>query len=289
VAFQSGGDSQSIRKLAVYDPSLDTWTGFTSAAPEYFSAGSEAEYLDGKIYVWGGSYTGGAVNGSDSYLQVYDIATNSWSVTPSLQSSGVIPGFRSGAFDVWGVGLTADSIRGLLFVIGGETNRQLYVFDTATQTWAAGPTAPYDGGWGDSLEYVMASDTIYQIDGRNAQGIPQGTAAMLLVPGDFDDDRDVDLDDFAEFVDCFTGPDGGPVSPECTPADFDCDDDVDCTDWDQFAQAWTEPEDPPNPPQCPGAIPTVSAWGLVFMTLLVVIAGTLVFRRRMWVRSSRAA
>jgi hypothetical protein len=62
--------------------------------------------------------------------------------------------------------------------MGAESNRQLYVFDVATQTWAAGPTAPYDGGWGASIEYVQGTDRLYQIDGRNSAGTPQGTAVL---------------------------------------------------------------------------------------------------------------
>jgi hypothetical protein len=69
-----------------------------------------------------------------------------------------------------------------MFVLGAESNRQLYVFDIPSQAWAVGPTAPYDGGWGDSLEYVPASDRVYQIDGRDSAGTPQGTAALVLQP-----------------------------------------------------------------------------------------------------------
>lgn len=113
-------------------------------------------------------------------MDVYDIDANTWTRTPSLRDSGVVPGFRSGGFDVWGVSLTADAARRRLFVMGAESNRQLYVFDVATQTWTVGPTAPYDGGWGASIEYVAASDRVYQIDGRAAAGTPQGTAALAM-------------------------------------------------------------------------------------------------------------
>ena len=39
----------------------------------------------------------------------------------------------------------------------------------------------------------------------------------------FADNTDVDLIDFEAFLDCFTGPDGGPVPPECLWADLDGD------------------------------------------------------------------
>ena len=68
--------------------------------------------------------------------------------------------------------------------------------------------------------------------------------------GDFDDDDDVDMDDYAQFELCFTGPDGGPLAPECLPGDFDVDGDIDCDDWAQFVLAWTEPGDPPELSDC---------------------------------------
>jgi hypothetical protein len=68
--------------------------------------------------------------------------------------------------------------------------------------------------------------------------------------GDFDEDSDVDLDDFGQFSLCFTGPGGGPVSPDCTRGDFDRDDDIDCEDWELFRFVWTDPGAPPDLPDC---------------------------------------
>jgi parallel beta-helix repeat protein len=175
----AGGDSTLPAKLAIYDPASDTWTGVTPGAPDTWATGSEAEYLDGRIYVWRGGGAGAAPNGSDSYLDVYDIATNGWSRTPTLSDFTVVPGFRTGGFDVWGISLSADASHHRLFVKGAETSRTLYVFDTLSQARAAGPTAPYDGGWGASIEYVAATDSLYQIDGRNSGGTPQGTAVFI--------------------------------------------------------------------------------------------------------------
>ena len=100
--------------------------------------------------------------------------------------------------------------------------------------------------------------------------------------GDFDGDGQVDQGDFTQFGGCFTGPDNGPVGPGCMAGDFDGDDDVDCDDWEQFADAWTEPGDPPDFWRCSGGdpIPTMSEWGLVVMALLIVVTGSLTFRRQ---------
>ena len=131
VEILNGGDDSLKRKLAIYDPGVDAWLGVTSAAGDEFGAASEAAYLDGKVYVWRGLLNGGAVNGSDSYLNVYDIAGDTWSHSPTLQDFGVIPGFRSGAQDIWGVAMAVDAARGLLFIIGCEANSQVFVFDAA--------------------------------------------------------------------------------------------------------------------------------------------------------------
>ena len=209
------------------------WTGVTSPADTEFGPASEAEYLDGKIYVWRGLLNGGAVNGSDSFLYVYDIAANSWSATPTLQSFGVVPGLRSGAIDIWGVSITSDDARKLLFANGGEANRQIYVFDITAQVWSTAPVAIYDGGWGDGLEYVTGPDTLYQIDGRNTLNTPQGTAAMRRSCGDFDGDGDVDAADLAELLASW-----GPCVEPCCPTDFDGDGDVDAADLAELLSNW---------------------------------------------------
>ena len=58
------------------------------------------------------------------------------------------------------------------------------------------------------------------------------------VPGDLDGDGDIDLDDYAGFAACLTGPDGG-VPAGCDLANFDADNDVDMTDVAAFSLAFT--------------------------------------------------
>lgn len=212
----NGGNPALRRRLIVYDPVADAWVGVTSPMGVDVNVGSEMEHQDGKIYVWRGGSEGGEVNGSGSYLYVYDIATDTWSTTPTLQSSGVLPGFRSGAFDIWGVALTSDPANGRLFVLGGETNRQVYAFDVATQTWTVTPRAVYDGGWGDALEYVAASERLYQIDGRNAFDAPQGTAVLERADGDVNHDGVVGFGDIVAMLSAW-----GPCPDSCCPADLD--------------------------------------------------------------------
>ncbi len=58
------------------------------------------------------------------------------------------------------------------------------------------------------------------------------------LPGDCDDDRDVDLVDFTAIRNCQTGPSGGPVPPACICVDFDGDEDVDRADQQAFQIAF---------------------------------------------------
>jgi len=148
----------------------------SSASGTVWNAGSEAEYLDGKIYVWQGGYNGAQPDGSDSFLHVYDVAGDTWSATSDLAASEVMPGFRSGAFDIWGVNLASDPEGLHVFVSGGERNKLVYAYEVASDSWKVLRTAVYDGGWGASIEYVAGSRALYQIDGRNSTSTPQGTA-----------------------------------------------------------------------------------------------------------------
>lgn len=68
-------------------------------------------------------------------------------------------------------------------------------------------------------------------------------------PYDLDGDGDVDLDDFGMFQACATGPNAGPVEPECASADFDQDDDVDQSDFGTFQRCFSGSETP-FPAEC---------------------------------------
>jgi len=71
------------------------------------------------------------------------------------------------------------------------------------------------------------------------------------VPGDFDSDRDVDLDDFAFLQSCLSGSGIAPPSPECADADFDTDEDVDAVDLGRLINCFSG-ADVPGDPACAG-------------------------------------
>lgn len=52
-----------------------------------------------------------------------------------------------------------------------------------------------------------------------------------VVPGDCNADGGVNLFDFADFIDCTSGPGGGLPEPDCACVDFDADEDVDLLDF----------------------------------------------------------
>ena len=59
-----------------------------------------------------------------------------------------------------------------------------------------------------------------------------------VLAGDYDDDGDIDMTDYAEFSDCLTGPEGGTL-PGCAGFDFAEDVDVDLTDFALFQEYYT--------------------------------------------------
>ena len=233
VAVADGGLGTARRRLGIYDPAADAWVGVTQKATVEFAAGSEVACLDGRVYAWPGGFGGGAVTGADSFLHVYDIASDTWTTTATLQDSAVIPGFRSGAFDLWGVALAIDPEARRVFVLGGEANHEIPVFDVGTGTWTATPRAPYDGGWGDALVYAWSVRELIQLDGRAAGGTPQGTAVLGPPTGDIDGDGLVGVGDLLEVLSSW-----GPCDT-CCPADVDEDGAVGVGDLLAVLAAWS--------------------------------------------------
>jgi len=83
-----------------------------------------------------------------------------------------------------------------------------------------------------------------------ALGLPIPTSKFLYY-GDFDEDGDVDVNDFAHFQSCFNGP-GGIISFEsnCADADADGDGDVDVNDFATFQVCFNGPSQAPST-NCP--------------------------------------
>jgi hypothetical protein len=81
------------------------------------------------------------------------------------------------------------------------------------------------------------------LDGSNPEdvalnlGMVTDLVLSARLPGDVNDDGDVDLDDYHAWVDCLTGP-GIPTTAGCEPADLQADDDVDLADFSTFQRVF---------------------------------------------------
>lgn len=125
------------------------------------------------------------------------------------------------------------------FTLSGDTVR-FAIYDAFT--FGAVPTdgimSMNDGG-------VVAANSPTNYAGATGSVDASGGS----VPGDFDDDGDVDLVDFEQYVDCHAGPGaapaptaGGVTSQDCIDAfDRDADTDVDSGDFQEFQTGFTGP------------------------------------------------
>ncbi len=113
----------------------------------------------------------------------------------------------------------------------------VFVGETATNSYL-------DGGLtaGTTYSYqVTAFDATPNESARSAALIVK---TLSLAAGDFDQDGDVDLNDFAVFQTCFRGPNQPIAHPECDGADLDGDQDVDLTDFAAFQACHNGPNRP---------------------------------------------
>ena len=104
--------------------------------------------------------------------------------------------------------------------------------------------ADYDSadGLADGRAELVEFATDFSVFDVNHDGVVEDLDVMLVsLPGDLNDDGDVDLSDFASFSVCFSGS-GVPYSPlECGLADMDADGDVDLRDMRRLVDMLTGP------------------------------------------------
>jgi len=140
-----------------YNPTNNTWT---SLAPMPTARATEhmAIYYNGRIYVAGGRTSGEPTGGGDlSVLEIYDIASNTWSTgTPMPQP--LADGYAillNGKFYVFG-GYTS----------GGTASNGTFIYDILSDTWSTGAPSPdgrVDPGVGvcGSLIYMIGGSTVF--------------------------------------------------------------------------------------------------------------------------------
>ncbi len=90
----------------------------------------------------------------------------------------------------------------------------------------------------------------WRIDEVNGNGTTTGDVWTFTTrpgPGDFDGDRDVDMEDFGHLQACFTGPGTPATDPHCYDARLDSDLDVDKDDCSKFLQCLSGANVPADP------------------------------------------
>ncbi len=111
-------------------------------------------------------------------------------------------------------------------------------------SWVWEDAAPFPGGSAEVFAIADEADAIDEFDEDNNVRSALVTNQPPAHPGDWDNDNDVDIDDFAEFPACMSGPWGSPgfviPSQDCLDVfDFDADADVDLKDFAGFQRAFT--------------------------------------------------
>jgi N-acetylneuraminic acid mutarotase len=154
-----GGVDQNFNTTATlwrYDPASNTYdTSLPSyTIPTYFHASA---YLDGKIY-----RIAGAAIGTDYHVEVYDIATNSWSMAAN--------------YPVANHTLMAAALGGYVYGAGGNAfPDKTYRYDPNTNTWddsaiadlpagrSAAASGVYNGRWvlaGGDVNFATSNSVI---------------------------------------------------------------------------------------------------------------------------------
>jgi len=148
-AAASGGSL--VKPLEIYDPATGRWSAGASIPHPYY--GSSVTVADGKMYVIGGCGIEQSLCTSQSDVQIYDPASNSWRtgapypILVSFDSCGAIQGHVYCA--------------GGITVPGPVSTARAYSYDLATNRWAAIAPLP-ESLWGSGYS---AADGLLLVSG----------------------------------------------------------------------------------------------------------------------------
>ncbi len=178
-----GGADQNFNSTSTiwrYDPSTNT---YNTSLPSYTipTNGQAAAYLNGKIY-----RIAGASTGSDFHVEVYTIATNSWSMAANYPFAN---------HDLMAVGLGS-----YVYAGGGNASPSTtYRYDPTTDTWddtaiadfpqgrQASASAVYNGRWllaGGDVNFVTSANVVAWDPGSNTWStLPDMAQARDYLPG----------------------------------------------------------------------------------------------------------
>ena len=213
------GGFGGIASMYRYDASLDTWE---TLAPSPFGRwGGQAAYDGMGHIVFAGGFTEYYNRVAHADTAIYDIATNTWTMTTPM------PEGRATGKAVLG----AD---GMIYFLGGEYRNYIrtntvYIFDPVNHTWTTGP-----GMRAARVEFAagLGSDGYIYAAGGETTGVTErlDTNPVNTCPVDCNLDGLVDTQDFLCFLNLWVAKD-----PD---ADFNADGVIDTQDFLAFLNTW---------------------------------------------------
>jgi N-acetylneuraminic acid mutarotase len=158
----SGAEALKSNVNEVYDPATDSWS--TNAALPLNVTQIDANAVDGLIYVIGGYLSSegiGKIPEISNATQIYDPATDSWSIAKS-QIPTPVQGYASAVID------------SKIYVAGGSSSSKtptnvLQIYDVATDSWTYGSSLlkAVRSAAGVSTLGIYAPKCFYVIGGDN--------------------------------------------------------------------------------------------------------------------------
>jgi hypothetical protein len=169
----------------IYDPSNNSWTTGAPIPIPVFAYASAA--LDDKIYITGGEKGASEQSPFTTALQIYNVATNSWSTGKSL------PVLTVQAVSAATTGVNTPK---RIYVIGGRLNGPIdatQIYDPSIDEWTNGAAFPTTHDYvTEYLAAINADDTIYTVGGiaqanegfyeLTEQYIPAGYNGTIIQP-----------------------------------------------------------------------------------------------------------
>lgn len=165
-----GGANDSVSNLIsveAYDPSTNTWTERAPMPTGRYALGATVG-PDGLVYVIGGCCD--AANLDMNVVEAYNPITDTWVTKPPVPYKPLTP-------------LVATGADGKIYSISGYDDKpgwmkDVYIFDTATQTWSAGP--PVQSARETGM-IAVSGGAIYAIGGEGP-GPLSSMEALLTTP-----------------------------------------------------------------------------------------------------------
>ncbi|MHC4442985.1 MAG: hypothetical protein ACYTF1_15730 [Planctomycetota bacterium] len=249
IALRAANPTPSDEKMSVSIEADLTWSKVCGATSYdvYFGTtnppafqGSQAEFAfdpgtmaHETTHFWridtvsdGGTTTGPLWRFTTEPVPVPDPTTNP---SPADQATGVAPDAQL----AWTGGANTISYDVCL----GTSDPPTFQINQAATVYVPGPLEPY-------TRYYWRVDAVNDYLTTSGQ---VWTFRTMSCPADFDDDNDVDLEDFGHFQICLSGPGVPQTDPDCQDANLDGDDDVDLNDFGTFLSCLSGANIPADP------------------------------------------